>query len=201
MSYAERKLYVAKRARSVFAELDEALVSAVLATPGVAHLPYAKCLVERLLATDADAVDVTRLVEKKAFPTDHRAMLREKLESLELAFPKPTLALVLPAVALGRCSLTAEDVAALVAVTLREDEEAYMDAFIVPALLHAARDFIAGPFEGTFGAASDLAADIVLERYAPDEPARRAAFRMLAEYYGDLDASDLADFSDASRSP
>ena len=199
MSYAERKLYVAKHARSVFAEFDEALVSAVLATPGVAHLPYAKCLVERLLATDADAVDVTRLVEKKAFPTDHRAMLREKLESLELAFPKPTLALVLPAVALGRCSLTAEDVAALVAVTLREDEEAYMDAFIVPALLHAARDFIAGPFEGTFGAASDLAADIVLERYAPDEPARRAAFRMLAEYYGDLDASDLADFSDASN--
>jgi len=188
MSYAERKLYVAKHARSVFAELDEALVSAVLATPGVAHLPYAKCFVERLLTMDTDAVDIARLVEKRAFPQDHRGMLREKLESLERAFPKPTLALVLPAVALGRKSLTAEDVAALVAVTLREDEETYLDAFITPAFLHAARDFITGPFDGTFGAASDLAADVALERYAPDEPSRRAAFRMLAEYYGDLDA-------------
>ena len=195
MSYAERKLYVAKHLKSVFAELDEASVSAVLASPSLAHVPYARCLVELLLTMDTDALDVARLMEKKSdlFPRDHRAMLLAKLESLERAFPKPTLALTLPAVALGRGALTAEDVAALVAVTLREEEEAYLDAFIVPAFMHAARDFIAGPFEGTFGAASDLAADVVLERYAPDEPARRAAFRMLAEYYGDLDALASSD--------
>ena len=196
MSYAERKLYVAKHLKSVFAELDEASVSAVLASPSLAHVPYARCLVELLLTMDTDNVDVTRLMEKKSdsrVPQDHRGMLLAKLESLERAFPKPTLALTLPAVALGRGALTAEDIAALVAVTLTEEEEAYLDAFIVPAFMHAARDFIAGPFEGTFGAASDLAADVVLERYAPDEPARRAAFRMLAEYYGDLDALASSD--------
>ena len=75
------------------------MVSAAWATPGVAQASRAECFVERLLTMDTDAVDVARLVEKRVFPADHRGMLREKLESLERAFPKPTLALVLPAVA------------------------------------------------------------------------------------------------------
>lgn len=185
MQYLERKLYVSKHLKLVNIELEDAVLSTMLNKPGLVSITYARLLVERMCTVDMDNVNIAKQIEK--FPADTEAMLASRLEDLEMIFPRSTLALVLPTLALGCNCLTMEDIMAVMVTTLEEEEEAYLDSIIAPALMWEARHFITGPFDGTFKVSGDVAAKIVLERYTPDEDSKRAMFRMLAEYYGDAD--------------
>lgn len=208
MTYAERKSYVAKHVETVLIELEEITTACVLAIPHVAHLPYANLLVEHLVTLDLDAMDTSKYFEKvETFPGSMGEMLLEKLSELETIFPAEILSLVLPAVALGENVLTIEDISAIIETTLDDDLDdddgsnssaKYLDTLIVPVFLHAARHFVSGPFDGTFRVTSDAAKNAILMRYASDERTRIAAYRMLAEYYGDLDA--YADGDDGNNS-
>ena len=194
MQYLERKLYIAKHLKLVNVELEETVLTELLNKPALASITYARMLVEMLCSFDLDTLDVVKHVDR--FPVDADAMLRDRLRELEMIFPKSTLALILPTLALGCNSLTLEDIMAVMVTTLEEDEEAYLDSIIAPALLWEARHFVSGPFDGTYKIASDAAARTVLDRYVPDEKSKRAAFRMLAEYFGDLD-EDADDYRSA----
>ena len=185
MQFLERKLYVVKHLKLAGVELDESVLTEVLNKPGVSSVPYARMFVETVCGVDLDTFDLVKHVDD--FPASHDAMLQSRLDELEMIFPRSTLALILPTVALARGSLTMEDIMAVVVTTLEEDEEPYLDSVIAPALMWEARHFVQGPFDGTYRVAGDVAARAVLERYVPDERSRRAAYRMLAEYFGDLD--------------
>ena len=185
MQYLDRKLYVSKHLKLVNIELEDAILTMMLNKPGLVSITYARLMVERMCSFDMDTISIAKQIEK--FPGDVEAMLSSRLDELEMIFPRSTLALVLPTIALGCNSITMEDIMAVMITVLDEEEEAYLDSIICPALMWEARHFVTGPFDGTYKIASDTAAKIVLSRYTPDEASKRATFRMLAEYFGDLD--------------
>lgn len=110
MQYLERKLYVSKHLKLVNIELGDALLSTLLNKPGLVSITYAGLLVERMCSVDMDTVDIAKQIDR--FPGDTEAILGSRLDELEMIFPRATLALVLPSVALGCNSLTMEDIMA-----------------------------------------------------------------------------------------
>ena len=152
MQFLERKLYVVRHLKLAGVELNESVLTEVLNKPGVRSVPYARMFVETVCGVDLDTFDLVKHVDD--FPASHDAMLQSRLDELEMIFPRSTLALILPTVALARGSLTMEDIMAVVVTTLEEDEEPYLDSVIAPALMWEARHFVQGPFDGTYRVAA-----------------------------------------------
>eukprot|EP00982_Pelagococcus_subviridis_P016475 31479-Pelagococcus_subviridis.AAC.37 len=186
MEYIEIRSYVTKYlivAANI--ELEDALLNMLLGLPGLASISYAKLLVEEISSMNMD--DTRTIFEYLVKLTTQKVdIISSRLDRMELIFPRSMLALILPTVAYGCNSLTLEGIMSVIATTLDWDEQVYLGSFIAPTLMWEARGLILGPIEGTFKISSDATAGVIIDRYAPNEPKKRAIFRLLSKYYGSL---------------
>lgn len=128
-----------------------------------------------------------------AFPERERDHYHQLLDGVEKFATQNLLSCVLPAIVCACNCLTREDIAHLIMSEVRRTAR-INDLLIhtVPRLLWSMRYLLRGDAtSGVYSAPngkiqvdSEVACDVIMERYAPKEQDKRRVYQMLAQYYG-----------------
>ena len=198
LKYEDRKMYAQRFLRPLGIHLTHTVSMQMMEKPCTGNLRGLYLTCSRIAMQDVYEDGFSLL----KFPSDERDHYHQILAGVEKVVPRELLVTVLPAIVCGCNSLSPRDVAYIIQMSKAGASRKVHDLLktTIPPMLWALRFFIKGDaFGGCTSAATgrvrvedQVACDVVMERYAPEEQDKRLVYQMLAHYYGDkVTGSDL----------
>lgn len=198
LRYEDRKMYAQRFLRPLGIHLSHTVSMQMMEKPCTGNLRGLHLTCSRIAMQDVYEDGFSLL----KFPSDERDHYHQFLAGVEKVVPRELLVTVLPAIVCGCNSLTPRDVAYIIQMSKIGASRKVHELLetTIPPVLWALRFLIRGDASGgcTSTATGKLrvedqvARDVVMERYTPEEQDKRLVYQMLAHYYGDkVTGSDL----------